>query len=1561
MKALKRLSMALAVILIAALGCYAVAAHAEDSKGFSLEPYLNNDDYEVRQEQEEVGGFTSYEYIHPNKFENKDYVGWERELYNYQTPPDLDVYIYDKESNNLFLTNAVHVEIDAPDKIVDSLGHCHHRIIDAPEGKTETTEVDEYYSGIFEEWSYVYKDYIEYSDGEKDLVEKGYGDIDIQTSIGCYVWYETIKSLEEYYDELSRDGKETVEESLLYDGYHKESDGSYTHATGDGGNTVATIESSDIIIDGKRCFIQKVTYTYTYRSEHDSNLDSDSTRVEWSCVVVDEQEDFPGYYSSTRYYANLKYATSGEASGFNPYINEAKVKFNDLIEEYPSYVASLKVHLSWASDADIDTVVDTTAGSSEGEDVGVDIDTRIVDPDKSKIDNEGDNQNGSAGTLPGAVVGGVLVGAAGAAAAASANKKKKEEKSNPAYRMKIYKAFGDTLHPGQEKQICARIVEVGDSGVETPNLELSAHIQIYAGNEAVQVTQIGIQGDWMCANVVALPDTAINEAVVSFAFYGAGGTFTENVHFKIEELKLIFPDYPLAFVAGKGETYVLPFKILDPTAVEGLTPTFTACFKVASGSADFKDLCVKRDPDYPKDLFALEMCECGKADNNEPGMMLAYAIEVTATFPACGAASQSFEMRGETKVFRFYEGLRFSCEPLKGYYEKYVAGKEEKLVTGDELLTNMALAQSAALGMAGGFDAAVLHATMDRTVRESARDVRLRFPEIFSEDTVYVYDSRDKVMLTPGRTHAYVTLYATKEDVDENGLACRRPASLLPTPENIQLFFADIEGSSVLKDKEGNDVARPCEQLDFKYFIKKVQGADNTVVMEILPTNGYLVPPNRAKARVMCRVVWEGREFKKTVEVNVISQPLRANLSSTEQLKKYMDEDDDKIKFLRQIQERILQVYFGKLAAKGTLSISETVGDLVSTAVDHPILAFNPLTSGGTALYSLYTSCVRQVSSDVYYDDLMPIYHLIENQIQGHAYEFGLHMPTIQNIVVSFARHESGEIGSAEAIDLAGKGYDMVFADTLDMTVRDWNHSWVGIAARIGFAVGTGGQSEWLYMPLSAITNGMEASVDYIDRGGDSLLEAYRVGMDAGAKHFAFEGAIALGVHAAVTVVGKCITTAPVLAKEAAEQGSLFKQGIKEMFSAGEYAKSLSAAAKGIEGQVANAAKQAQGAIRAFRGEAAIGAGIEREIAYTLGRLEGIYKIDAFKNLVTSGGKTLSVYEKRAVVLMVQSDKHAMRAMMEATGAEADALRATYNAVMSEIKKGALLKSRQALVSRLNRTVFKGKPKITMEEIRVKGTSGNASADIVAGKKVPMDMDATFEFWDEAAKKWKDVRSAVGQEIFDAEFYKLCKGYAGSVDDMANFAKNADMTITDMFHPEAYSPEYADALRVVNASRAGEAFTYGAKVASVAENKCTHWLSWAKKAASEADVYKAARNTIEAQKYAAASEAFVEESARQFTKQTDRIIINKVMAMEARGIAINTSVDLGKFLEKYAVLNRSGLGRFGGTGLTSGEIEAVLKKGYGCTLESLYHDLNTLTVELDNLIKAADEAAKAVK
>ena len=49
---------------------------------------------------------------------------------------------------------------------------------------------------------------------------------------------------------------------------------------------------------------------------------------------------------------------------------------------------------------------------------------------------------------------------------------------------------------------------------------------------------------------------------------------------------------------------------------------------------------------------------------------------------------------------------------------------------------------------------------------------------------------------------------------------------------------------------------------------------------------------------------------------------------------------------------------------------------------------------------------------------------------------------------------------------------------------------------------------------------------------------------------------------------------------------------------------------------------------------------------------------------------------------------------------------------------------------------------------------------------------------------------------------------------------------------------------------------------------------------------------------------------------------------------------------------RSGLGRFGGTGLTAGEVDAVLEGGFNTNAEALYHELNVLTQELNAALDA---------
>ena len=138
----------------------------------------------------------------------------------------------------------------------------------------------------------------------------------------------------------------------------------------------------------------------------------------------------------------------------------------------------------------------------------------------------------------------------------------------------------------------------------------------------------------------------------------------------------------------------------------------------------------------------------------------------------------------------------------------------------------------------------------------------------------------------------------------------------------------------------------------------------------------------------------------------------------------------------------------------------------------------------------------------------------------------------------------------------------------------------------------------------------------------------------------------------------------------------------------------------------------------------------------------------------------------------------------------------------------------------------------------------------------------------------------------------------------------------------------------------------------MAEYKCTEWFDLAKRALADSRAARVAGDISKAQGLAAFSEACAEEAMRQFTKQADRIVMSRLSYLYSKGIRPSTSVNLEAVLSTLAVLKRAGKGRFGGTGLTPGEIDAVLEGGFQTNVQELYHELNVLTVELNNALDA---------
>ena len=1220
----------------------------------------------------------------------------------------------------------------------------------------------------------------------------------------------------------------------------------------------------------------------------------------------------------------------------------------------------------------------------------------------------GEQRDDNGWVIPLVVVLGIAgVGGVGLAARGRGKKgePQQQQRQPSTFRMVLWKDCGDTLYlGGPESLVGARIEEVPQQGPPIDRPDLTARLT-FAASQNLAARDAGFVGSCKC---VAVSPTAAQPgtAVVSIAYASSDGSFTNNVNFKVDEARIAFADAALTFVAGRGQTLMMPFRFLPDSMgpAGGRSPAFEVAFTTDEAAKRFGKPRVMVDPEFPE-MLDVQFAELGPSDldaDRLAGEVETYAFEVVAKVPPAAPGGREAVLRGTCPFFRFHEGVRFHMEPLKCYAVKHVqeapdepaevdgerleaaeraqlralsmagvavpggipgtAGvkgtmadavrevletqhlDEGKLrVNGQEALDIAAWAQAQAMGVAGGIAGGVIAPTAKAGMREAARQVGEMFPELFAEETVYVLDRREKMRLTPARTRAYVTLYVADEFVDERGMSYVRPCTPLPRLGDIMLSFSDVEGSSPLADKNGNPKARPAEQLDFKYYVSDVKRADNTVTFEILPTKSILIPPNRALVDVAVMVKWKDRTFTAKERVAAVSQPYR--MDYLQRKAEYDAIDERRTESLLKIQETILEGYTGAVAHGGGKTAGERVFDLIDDLTSERALLIE--TPEELAKEKADPRSLRAKEA-VYCDDLMPMYHYIQGMLDGFSCEFGYSDADYKRVVRTFAKFRQGRLGSAEAVDLAYYGHDMERGDAIAEVVRGWNSSGTLVAARVALGIVTAEQSELLFLPLSAIGAGLEESVNYVDAGGDSLYEAYTVGVTRGAKaalqELAVRGGMALGAKAG-----------GVIAREAWAQKGLIWQATKEMFATAGHGERLAVATRQMGAKIAASEKRALELISRHRGMATVGERAARDAAYRLGRELGSAKAEKLK-LLADGAK-LGWRERKAIVLAVQSDKHAMRYLMELPQNEANnALRAAFNKEIAQIEKDAILQTRRRIAERVG---------LKMENIQPAGTSGNAAGDVALGKKVSMDLDVTFRYKVESTGEWIDIDASRCQEIYNQEFFRVVKGFYAESQGVADtFTTLADQTVTDFLHPEAYSKVYADALRVVNARRAGEAFEYGETVAKVARYKCEHWLKLGRSAADEALAAMKAGDLREAEKLFAAAEAFTEEGTRQFTKQADRLIVNKIVAMQANGVQagrVVNGVDIDVFMEKVAVLKRSGAGYFGGTGLTTAEADAVLMKGFGSTLDDVYRDLEALTLGLDDTIKAAERAATTVR
>ncbi|PKL62347.1 MAG: hypothetical protein CVV31_06570 [Methanomicrobiales archaeon HGW-Methanomicrobiales-2] len=165
--------------------------------------------------------------------------------------------------------------------------------------------------------------------------------------------------------------------------------------------------------------------------------------------------------------------------------------------------------------------------------------------------------------------GAALAGAAAAAAGGGGNGGSETERTST-YKMRIRKDFEDYIVCGKSPEtIYAQMIETTAEGEVIERDDLTATLSITSGG-GLRVEDPTLAGSYMGAFVSADENELAEEGIVRVAYTGMGGSFTNNIHFRIiGEPRVTFPeqgeamDLRLNVLYGDSMTYDVEVELVD--------------------------------------------------------------------------------------------------------------------------------------------------------------------------------------------------------------------------------------------------------------------------------------------------------------------------------------------------------------------------------------------------------------------------------------------------------------------------------------------------------------------------------------------------------------------------------------------------------------------------------------------------------------------------------------------------------------------------------------------------------------------------------------------------------------------------------------------------------------------------------------------------------------------------------------------------------------------------------------------------------------------------------------
>ena len=721
--------------------------------------------------------------------------------------------------------------------------------------------------------------------------------------------------------------------------------------------------------------------------------------------------------------------------------------------------------------------------------------------------------------------------------------------------------------------------------------------------------------------------------------------------------------------------------------------------------------------------------------------------------------------------------------------------------------------------------------------------------------------------------------FFTFEDVLEGStLFTKNPqAGYVPSSGDFYLYE-----NLFFRDPEGKDIGSPCQTLDFKYEFRDWT-KDGVFWGVIRPTGGFLVSPNRSHAKVTVRMEWHGQEFKKEFVVPVNSQPYRIvdippGGDLTRALARYENEDLRRMENLVDIR--------------------------------------------------------RKIVIDTNFRELSPLFYKLSVMIEGHDVAFGFDDADYNGIMSIFDRYCQGEIGYSFAVkELASTGDEDL--DAALATIAAMDRSIPVIVLRIGLGIVTAGASEVVLTPLSAITELKE----YVDSGGDSVWDGFKqvsVKIIAWEAGFAIAGKVLKRVaktQLAQKLKQKCAEKLKDLGKKLGilgENASKAHDAAKanrslagrKPYSSAPKADRIAAGASKTKNMVKTATEMGDDAIKNMRSKPLSSKSIFAETCAKEARKDAQKIVDNFKSVMNN--PTATKEEVRRATLALQGNKTAQNILRSQPS---DMLRASFNAEMRSIYKEV----DEVAVKRLKeRLKVMG---VENPEIRISSATGNAGDDLLQGRKIAADRDATFQFKNKKGK-WVDLNEEVMKDAYGEAFNQTQYNFIPTdrKEMLKTLTKSDQALVNGAYGLESYGDDLG---RIIDPTRATEKLLDANRVADAYVYKCKEWLKQGAEAKAQAERLLEQGFRDEAMHIIGYGDALIEEGMRQNVKQFKRILVPRIEAAAAKGVA----KDYTQLMAKMRVLESMGTPPpAGAISITLEEARVTLETQFGTTIEAVIEE-----------------------